>query len=652
MRDQQSSVLLVDDEPQNLRLLANILDRPELSLSLATNAQQALDLTSRVNFAVAILDINLPDSDGFDLCVRIRQLQPDCRVFFCSARSDRLDKIRAFEIGAVDYIEKPFETFETRARVLAQIERHRLVQNERASRYRLDSMLASLRDGLITVDRSLEIVDWSASAERIFRINRTDIIGKKIDAIFSSDDEGVSHEIETRVTNMIRTGNNSSGFVSSLRAQTGGGASILVDVSLSLWESHDSHYVTAFVRDVTERERAREELVKLSLAVDTSPSFVVMTNASFEIEYVNKGFKEAFGNVDFHGSRKRLTVEDFGVSSNLVKRLALGFERNEETVLRLENRISIPVYLNVTQVLDDISGLTSYVLIATDISEQKRHIKELEESRLRAEAALSDLKQTQKLLVESEKFASLGKTVASVAHEINTPIGVALTSSSFVKDMCNEMLRLVKAGSLTQSTFERLADEVIDAADITVSNLKRSAEIVQDFKTVSVDRLRDQLEEVNLFSVLTGVLRLNSPVLKRMPHLSVEVVGDEKLRLEINVGALTQVITNLLQNAIKYAFPENQAGKIMIKIEGRDNDNIAIVLQDDGIGMSSDVASKIFDPFFTTGQNQGGTGLGLFIVKTLVMNDLKGEIKCNSLKGEGTVFEIVLPASIEKAIRP
>jgi signal transduction histidine kinase len=104
------------------------------------------------------------------------------------------------------------------------------------------------------------------------------------------------------------------------------------------------------------------------------------------------------------------------------------------------------------------------------------------------------------------------------------------------------------------------------------------------------------------------------------------------------------VLTNLFFNSVAHAFPGGAGGgAVKIKVKQSGDDCVEILFTDNGCGMSPDVRKRAFDPFFTTRRDQGGTGLGLHIVYSIVTNRLGGRISLNSEPGEGTRIQIILP---------
>jgi signal transduction histidine kinase len=103
------------------------------------------------------------------------------------------------------------------------------------------------------------------------------------------------------------------------------------------------------------------------------------------------------------------------------------------------------------------------------------------------------------------------------------------------------------------------------------------------------------------------------------------------------------VLTNLFLNSIAHAFPDGKSGSVDIRVQASGQDDVEVVFSDDGCGMSLGVRRQAFDPFFTTRRDQGGIGLGLHIVHSIVTNCLGGRLTLDSEPGAGTKIRLILP---------
>ncbi|WP_133153794.1 ATP-binding protein [Vibrio sp. 10N.261.55.A7] len=289
--------------------------------------------------------------------------------------------------------------------------------------------------------------------------------------------------------------------------------------------------------------------------------------------------------------------------------------------------------------LKDIRDLlfwyNKYVEIVEDRDKQSKQLRE----------AFEELKLTQSQLIESEKMAALGKLVAGVAHEINTPLAIALTSVTFSKELNEDLERLYVSKKIDRSDLEEFIEQNKQGADISINNLNRVVTLVNTFKTVATDQHVEELQTFLLAEYLTSTVISFKPKLK-LKNVEIKWDCDEGLELYSYPGILWQILSNLVMNSLVHGYEESEKGTIQLLVT-LNNDKVHITYSDDGSGMSKEVQESIFLPFFTTKRHNGGTGLGMHIVYNLVVQKLQGSISCESKEGEGTQFYITLPKSIE-----
>jgi ligand-binding sensor domain-containing protein/signal transduction histidine kinase len=270
--------------------------------------------------------------------------------------------------------------------------------------------------------------------------------------------------------------------------------------------------------------------------------------------------------------------------------------------------------------------------------------KALEESKNKAEQTLQHLASTMQELVRTEKMAALGQLVAGVAHEVNTPLGVALTANSVVSEESRQLQQKLAEGNIRRQEMDAFLYKLSQATRLLDSNLQRAAQLVANFKQVSVDRTADNQRKFNLALYLDELLESLSLMWKTR-HISISVNCPDNIVMDSYPGTIGQIITNFTQNAVVHGFKEAPSGEISISCKQLD-DKVEIIFADNGSGISKDNLQRIFDPFFTTNRHEGGTGLGLHIVYNLITQKLRGSISVASPPGEGTRFTLLLPLKI------
>jgi len=267
--------------------------------------------------------------------------------------------------------------------------------------------------------------------------------------------------------------------------------------------------------------------------------------------------------------------------------------------------------------------------------------EELEESNTELQSTINNLKLMQEQLIESEKMASLGGLVAGVAHEINTPVGIGLTGATHLIDVNKRVNKKYEKNELSEEEFKSFLDDSNNISIQIVKNLERTAGLIRSFKQVAVDQSSEEKREFELVEYLKEILlSLDSVINKTKVKIDIEI--EEKIWINSYAGAYSQIFTNLIINSMKHAYEDDEVGSIIIRVV-REEEIIKIEYKDDGKGIPKKNMKKIFDPFFTTNKEKGGTGLGLNIIYNLVTSTLQGNIKCESIEKEGTIFTITIP---------
>ena len=254
---------------------------------------------------------------------------------------------------------------------------------------------------------------------------------------------------------------------------------------------------------------------------------------------------------------------------------------------------------------------------------------------------LLELTHTQETLVEKETMAALGGMVAGVAHEINTPVGICVTAASVLAEQTEHITSHLEQGKLTRTMLESYTKTLSSSTKIMTHNLQRACELIESFKLIAVDQTSHERRIFNVNSYLNAIVNALRPRTKRNVK-QVLIDCTEALDVQSFPGALSQIITNLITNSVKYGFDGITDGVISIEVTV-EPDFITILYQDDGKGIPEHLHKKIFEPFYTTGRNFGGSGLGLHIIYNIIVQLFKGTIICRNRKDGGVIFEIILP---------
>lgn len=276
---------------------------------------------------------------------------------------------------------------------------------------------------------------------------------------------------------------------------------------------------------------------------------------------------------------------------------------------------------------------------------------ELARSNAELASALESLRQTQEDLLRSKKLSALGAIVAAVAHELNTPIGNAVSIASTVEDDISAFEDAVAAG-LRRSTLEQFIQDAKFANGMITRNLKRAARLIQDFKEIAVDKTTALRVIFNPSETIRQMVFELSQDKGSIP-IELHLPAESNITCDSYLGPFCQVIQNLTSNAMLHAFHGRSSGHIWIEVDELENERVRIRVTDDGIGIPEDHLERVFDPFFTARLGKGRSGLGLYVCYNIVTSVLGGIIEVSSEVGIGTTFTVTIPmkAPIGEAVQ-
>ncbi len=514
----QQRILVVDDTAKNIQVIGTILREQEYLISIASSGKMALDAINKSKPDLILLDIMMPEMDGYEVCKKIKS-NPDTSdipIIFLSAITETLDKVKAFKLGAVDYITKPIESKELLARVNAHL--------------KIDSLQKELR----YVNKNLEQLVNMRTKE----LQQTQsYLANVIDSMPSSI---IGLELNGGIINLNQEANRIASLLSG---------------------------------DVI-RKNVREIFP----------------------DYINY-FDEIFA-----------SLKEGAIYSN--DKVLIKKDGTEKFV----NIKSYPLFVD-----DEIVG---GVLRIDDVTEA------IKLERIKTK-------------YEREKMTALGDIVIGVAHEINTPVGAAITSVSALNEKTQQLQTLFTNNQMKQRDFETYLTTANGFGDIILKNINRTAEIISQFKEIAVDYDKD---EISCFYVKerVGLLLETMASEIKSKNCNVDINCPEKLEVTLNLKSFDQIIGNLISNSLLHGFDGKKDGVIHIDI-GLQRDSLLITYSDNGKGIPAEKQKKIFTPFFTTKRGTECIGLGLAIIYNLITIKMRGKISYINKENQGITYKIELP---------
>ncbi|MFW7525711.1 ATP-binding protein [Vibrio ostreicida] len=404
----------------------------------------------------------------------------------------------------------------------------------------------------------------------------------------------------------------------------------------------------------------KHEQERLSDFTHVSSDWLWETNELGTLTYCSEHMRETLNIVDDNVDISFNTLATFEHSEQLLTAIdgRNDFSQIEESINI--NRASIHLLFQATARYegDRFIGFRGTTINITELKSAQFELEKLNQNLERMVASRTiDLKQSmeqlqdaQNKLVESEKLAALGGLVAGVAHEVNTPLGIAVTAASIMGDVTKELNDAFSAQTLTSTQFESLMKRMSEGGEMLGHNLDRAAKLIRDFKQTAVDQVSEARSHFNVMQVLQALLTSLHPETHKVPVIP-QLSGDGAIAMTSLPGVLTQIISNLVMNSINHAFDQQPEAKIDI-VFYQDEDNVVFEYKDNGSGVDASLHHKIFEPFYTSKRGAGGSGLGLNLVFNLIKQKLYGELEFNSEPGQGVHFKITLPATLPQEQAP
>lgn len=477
------------------------------------------------------------------------------------------------------------------------------------SQLRLQSIIESAMDAIITVDQDQNIVLFNRSAEQMFGCCAQEAIGQPLTRFLPARFRDVHHH-HVQAFGQGGVTSRKMGHLGTVSGLRSNGEEFPIEAAISHITVEGKKYYTVILRDITERQRATEELRSqqefIEAVLETAGALVVVLDRHGKILRFNRACEQTTGYSSEEIVGKTvwdvlLIPEEVDAVKTVFARLAGGEPRNEhENVwVSKDGRRRRIAWSNT--VIINRQGEVDYV-VGTGID-------------------VTLLNQIQEQLRKTERVAELGTLASGMAHEIGTPMNVILGRAEYLMDRVKE--EPVKKGLQTivaqVERITRVMNQLLAFARRKPP--ERGPLVLKDIVEGSLELFRERLAK----SGVTVELDLDD-------HCSAA---------QADADQMSQVMINLIMNAL-HAMEDG--GTLRVGLES-DQDRIKLMVGDTGHGIPKDALPKIFEPFYTTKEFGKGTGLGLTVVKGII-EEHQGTITVESEEGRGTRFTILLPKSI------
>ncbi|WP_197411197.1 tetratricopeptide repeat-containing sensor histidine kinase [Colwellia sp. TT2012] len=293
-----------------------------------------------------------------------------------------------------------------------------------------------------------------------------------------------------------------------------------------------------------------------------------------------------------------------------------------------------------------ISGFCMVILLAVFLWTVQKSKKVIAKTNANLSLTLTQLQQTQEKLVKSGKMSALTTLVSRMAHQVNTPLGIAVTGVSHIHEKVECFRKLIAGGGVKKSEINSLMADLNKGCELSSNSINKVAGLISQFKMISENLEAETQQEFEIFEHVSKHTDLILILLKQdKPIIN---ISGSKVRILGYPEALNKVFSQLIANSIDHAFADTLSPEINIEI-AKVKDQLEITYQDNGKGIDSAMVNDVFEPFYTTTMGNKNLGIGLSIVYNLVVQLMLGNIQCIPKQEKGIMFCITLPLKVKSA---
>lgn len=651
-------ILIVDDLYNNRLLLENVLKPVDAETISAESGAQALELLPLHDYALLILDVNMPGMNGFELAQHVRDnaLYRHIPIVFITARFiDEASVSEGYKAGAVDYITKPYNIHVLLSKVRIFLELHQQkkeLKAEVAYHLKTKQALAQSETALNNAQQLAQLGSWEYDIPKqtyhcsngIFQLMGTNGDIFQYDFLVSLSDCLV-REDHTQVMEIFSDPTQNIPTLFEFRIILPNGKTRYIHSRINKSQSPDGKpMISGTLQDITNTKLTERQLFnaheEINQIFKIAPPLCAIRK-DYTISRANDTFLSSFElNQSVIGEKcyDILKLPHCQTSNCPMHRLMQGVDAYDEIIdTQLDNGRKVSYFLTAAPNKNKEGELESIVCSFQDITELRKMDEEIKgvnqqlEKRIKEEFSIRQIQQ--KALAQKSKLESLGHISANVAHEIKQPLGlISMALDNIMFKQANHKI----SEDYLHSKFEHLFE-----------NIEKIKHIIDHIKIFSRKESQLKLQQVEVGHTVRKALSLISRELSTQQIILHEDFAQECYILG-NKTNLEQVIVNLITNA-KHAVLERAAlhpdqkyqKHIWVTIR-KENDQIVLVVKDNGTGIPQEVMKQMFEPFYTTKEPEKGTGLGLSIVAG-ILEEMKSSIDVESEENEYTRMIINMP---------
>jgi PAS domain S-box-containing protein len=652
------SILVIDDETSFRQPLRLCLQAKGFDVLEADNCRDGVLAATAKSPNLIICDIDLHDGTGYDVLEALKGNFATSRIpfIFMTGRDDPNALRRGMDQGADDFLIKPFPMESLLTAVRTRL--NRVAEQTRelfASEERYHNLVECIGEAVIIADPRLCFTFANPAAGELLGVPPAKLIGRNIlDFVVEEHHALLKSESARRQSGVHST------YELDLIAADGLFRSVIITATPQFDRHGKVQGSLAVFRDITERKQADKKLRLQNAVMEAAANGVVITDPKGIIIWANRAMTELTGYapeemIGRSPAMLKSGVQDLEFYKTMWRTILSGKPWHGELVNRRKDGTHYFEEMTITPVLDKSGQIENFVAIKLDISRRKH----VEQERQSLEIQLR----------HSQKLESIGQLAAGIAHEINTPtqfigdnlrflqdafqdlsgllgkfnqLHEAARGQAFARDLTEEIEKMIQSVCLAD-----LEKDIPQATSHALSGVQRVAKIVQAMKEFSHPGT-DAKVPVDLNRAIESTLTVCRNEWKYVADLKTDF-DPELPPVACLPGEFNQVVLNIVINAAHAIADKTQGkGKGVIAVSTRrQGDKVEIRISDTGTGIPESARGRIFDPFFTTKEVGKGTGQGLAIARSVIVDKHQGEITFETEMGKGTTFILRLPQQAE-----
>jgi two-component system, sporulation sensor kinase E len=653
--DQKVNILMVDDHPENLLALEAVLTSPNYNLISAHSGKEALKCMLQHDFAVILLDVQMPGLNGFDTAklIKAREKTKNIPIIFITAISQEMEHVhQGYSVGAIDYIFKPFqpETLKKKIEQFVKIHQNHqetIIQtdlghllelnkvNKKLDRTTLNlrrtealskAISETITDTIVTFNNQGSILSVNPAARTMFGYKAEELVEKHVLTLFPKWEDEVLSDSSVSFLSTIRQ---SIGKIIEVVACRKDKSCFYADLLIASTTIEEEQIFVCTIRDVTERKQIEEvkkqRFTNLEQIVEERTLELTKSNEKLqkEIEERKKIADHLFRTQErfrkiFESSPSLMAILSqkdqtfMEVNANWTKYIGYSSDELINQKINSKNFMdeATETYIDLNQ-----KSRNKKIRYETKNGEVRSGLLSTEWIDIHSEpcmlVVLTDI--TDRVHLENEMYRLdrlnlIGEMAAGIAHEIRNPM---TTVQGFLQ--------------LTRNKVDHLSTDIID---LMLEELNRANSIITEFLNLAKNKISLKKKQ-NLNTIIEALSPLiQAEAFRSNKQLTLEL--GECSDISLDEKEIRQLILNIALNGLD-AMTSN--GNLTIKTF-QDNQTVVLQIKDEGQGISPEVLSKLGTPFFTT--KETGTGLGLAICYSVAKrHDAQIEIETGDA---GTTF--------------